>query len=142
MDLIASLASTLNTAPTLAAAFGSTGWLWLGRAPAGVAMPYAVLFDTSNEVEYESSGPGGYTPVVERVTGQASIFADDRAEARALSDLFRYELNRATAPITTGDLMHLWVTGHNVELDPDPGPDGSDVWQAVIRFDASINTSA
>lgn len=137
-DLFASLFGVLDADAALALAFGRSGWLWLHFGPPATALPYAVLTQAGGAASWESGGRW-----IDDVAFDLSVYAATRARARTLA-------RQVAAAIEAADLagtlandesspLYLRRAGAGLdEIDPDPGPDGGDVWRHGISFRALL----
>jgi hypothetical protein len=141
-DVVDAVAAFVNAHPTLtdSTAFGGA-WLWLGRAPDDTAMPYGTVTAYSVTPSHDSGEAGTSHGSIDTGTFQLSIFSTSRANCGRLASLVRSTLSDAPLSFAGGQLMHLRPGPFRIDLDPDPGPDGQDVWQAVVMFDVMIDTT-
>jgi hypothetical protein len=133
-DLVQAIVDYLQADALVAATL--PGGLWMGEAPPGAAMPVAVVMLVADEPE--STGLDDYGSHAEV---QVSVFAGPkRRDALAAGEVVRNSL----LPRQGMDLLE-WQDGQEtgrtvgpiyVEHDPDPGPDGGDVWHC--RFTLNV----
>jgi hypothetical protein len=142
-DHVDAASAFLNAHPILSdsTAFGSSGWLWLGRAPVDTPMPFGVIGDDGTSPTFDSGEAGTTRGVVENGSFTVAIFSTSRANCGTLTRLVRQVLTDAPLAFSAGSLMHMRPTNLSVDLDPDPGPAGEDVWQGIVSFDVMIDTT-
>lgn len=141
-DLVEAVVAFANAHPALtdSTAFGTTSWLWLGLAPAETATPHATISGESSTPAYHSRDLGGEPGSVTEATFTLSVYSSTRANCRRLSELVRDTLTDAPLAFSGGDLLQLRPGATAIDLDPDPGPDGGDVWAASTVFNAILST--
>lgn len=141
-DLVEAVVAFANAHPTLtdSTAFGDTSWLWLGLAPQDQPLPHATLTAESSTPAYHSKDQGGGLGSVTEATFTLSVYSSTRANCRRLADLVRSTLTDAPLVFSGGELLQLRPGATSIDLDPDPGPDGGDVWAASTVFNAIIST--
>lgn len=130
-DLLEAAIAYLGASPAVAAAL--PGGVWGDEAPAGAALPFAVLSEPEGDSDNESLGAS-----IETATLQLSVFAADKAAARAIRRTLAALLSDAPLTFAAGALLHLRADGRTGMKDPDRGPGGRDVWQEVQLFEAVV----
>lgn len=141
-DVVDAVVEFANTSPVLldSTAFGAA-WLWCGRAPEGTSMPYGTIQTYSVTPTWDSGENGSLVSGVEAGTFNVSVYSTSRANCGRLAKLVRDVLADAPLAFSGGSLMHIRPGAFSLDLDPDPGPSGEDVWQAVLAFDVRIDTT-
>lgn len=141
-DVVDAVAAFANAHPALtdSTAFGGA-WLWHGRAPDETPMPYGTLAGYTFTPSYDSGEAGSDVGSVEEASFTLAVYSGSRANCGRLMKLVRQTLSDAPLAFSGGVLMHLRPGAFSLDLDPDPGPDGSDVWQAVSTFDVRIDAT-
>lgn len=137
MDLWQALAAWYDASPSLAVAGGLHKDLDPDKPP---ELPYAVVVEVATVAEeYDFEGR---SPSFVETTFQLSIFAASEGEARSLARAWTRGpegLDSAELPVTDGRLLALLrSSGPSVRKDPDPAPDGSDVFIADAEWAATI----
>jgi hypothetical protein len=127
-DLIGAVVDLANAHPSLtgATAFGSSSWLWLGLAPQTQELPYGTITAHSATPAYSSPDDDGMAGSLDAVTFILSVYSTSRENCRRF---------------TGGTLLVLRPGSVAVNLDPDLGPSGEDVWAGVIQFEATVDTT-
>jgi len=128
--LLESIAAFWLASPALRAAT-SDGRLWLDEAPESIDLPYAVI-------ELVQDLPETWTTanIFNRALVSISLYA---ATAAAAASAMRSVIVPAftLAPLTVGGepVMHILPESSGVEISPEFGPRGQDVWAASQRFE-------
>jgi hypothetical protein len=139
-------ADLLEALAALVATNALAGGLWLGMAPPDAVLPVGVLDDVSRVAEAELLEPRGDRTVLLDGRLQLRVHAYDRREARsaarALAAAFEADSAANLIRFTEASVSDLRRTGLELTgLDPDPGPDGRDVWTHVIEFQYGLTES-
>jgi hypothetical protein len=142
-DLIGAVVEYANAHPSLtdAAAFGSASWLWLGLAPQTQELPYGTITADSATPAYYSPDDGGLAGSLDAITFILSVYSTSRTNCRRLTDLVKATITDAPLAFTGGTLLVLRPGSVAVNLDPDLGPSGEDVWAGVIQFEATVDST-
>jgi hypothetical protein len=142
-DLIGAVVEYANAHPSLtdATAFGSASWLWLGLAPQTQEMPHGTITSESTDPNYYSPDEGGAAGSLADVTFALSIYSTSRTNCRRLTDLVKATITDAPLGFTGGTLLVLRPGSVAIDLDPDLGPSGEDVWAGVIQFEATVDST-
>jgi hypothetical protein len=141
-DLIGAVVEFANSHPNLtdASAFGSTLWLWLGLAPQTQELPYGTITGSSVDPSYYSPDDGGLVGSMDGTTFNLNIYSTTRANCLRLVTLAQSTLWEAPLNFAGGTQLSLRPGPVTINLDPDLGPSGEDVWAGVIQFQATVNT--
>jgi hypothetical protein len=135
-DLEEALQAYLRSSAGLIAAFGKADFFG-DLEPAGTALPYLVFTDSGDETaSYQTESDDGSIGVNDYQTLQLTVYAASRAAARRLRRAVEKTLNDAPLLFTQGTLLYFRRAGRLVQKDPDPGPDGLDVWAGILTFAA------
>lgn len=131
-----------NADAALASAFGATGWLWKNKAPRGVALPYAVVF----EAGVAATGIGSGETYHETVLIQFNIFATSEVSAKRLgemvSDLFAPYHGQTPMTFEDGEDLDRWIEDGNVlERDFARGRGGVAVYVQRINYGWRVGRS-
>lgn len=120
-------------------AFGSAGLgatfpggLWLDRAPNGAAFPFATYSVASDVDEFDTSDTHQ-----RQYTVQFAAYHTGKESARLVRRSLRAVMLPATAdwaPLVWSGGVEIgrFPAGQTLNLDPDRGPGGVDVWQATF----------
>lgn len=141
-DLVEAMVEFANAHPALtdSTAFGGS-WLWLGRAPGDTALPYGTITTYTATPTFDSGEAGSNRGSVEAGSLTLAVYSTSRANCGRLAKLVRDTLTDAPLAFSAGSLMHLRPGSFSVDLDPDPGPAGEDVWQAVTTFEFQVDAT-
>lgn len=132
-DLLAAIQTHWDSDPALQAQLGS---LWHGRAPAGTAMPYAVLVLPVMDSPEFTSGK----PYVEVSRVQFSVFADDDAQALSLVDTIQKRFDLAKPAIAGAKNYCIEMRRIGGGALPD-GNDEAPAWHAFVEYRVSVGKS-
>jgi hypothetical protein len=118
----------------LGAAFGRAGWLWKNKAPRGVALPYAVVFEAGSTAR---TGTG--ESYFETVLIQFNVFATSEVTAKRLGDLvtdtFAPFHGQEEMVFEGGEDRDRWIEDGNVlERDFARGRGGVPVYVQRVNF--------
>jgi hypothetical protein len=115
--------------------------IWSDESPEGETLPYLVLIERPGDREYESADETNAIAYVETNRYQVSIFAASKDQVRSIGNTVAAALTDATLTFDSGHLLLFRVNPRHSEKDPQPGPDGSDVWQMILMFDAMVEST-
>ena len=104
----------------------------------GTQLPFLVEWKVDEESTYESRGDTGTAPYDDQGEVQISIFATSKSTANAIARTVRKSLNDAPLRFDDGELLMFSSVGKHTLKDPERGPQGTDVWQAVCRFKSLV----
>jgi hypothetical protein len=126
----------------LETAFGRAGWLWKNKAPRGVSLPYAVVF----EVGSAATGIGSGETYHEDVAIQFNIFATSEVAAKRLggmiSDAFAPYHGQQPVVFEDGEDLDRWIGDGNIlERDFARGRGGAAVYVQRINYSWRIGRS-
>lgn len=126
----------------LSTEFGRSAWLWRTLAPPDEPLPVAVF----GGVNSESIGEAGtQAPWMDAATYSLTVYASSPAVARRLCRrvvaLAESLADAGTMISGEGQVMSLRRSdaGHD-DRDPDPGPDGGDVWSHRIEIRVFVDS--
>jgi hypothetical protein len=119
------------------------GGLWIDLAPPHASFPHAVLAEVSRVRDNELLEARGRQTLVLAGRCQIQAAARSRTEARSVARAIAADWALAVRDnslvFTEGRLIDFRKSGLELShLDPDPGPDGRDVWTHLIEFQYSI----
>jgi hypothetical protein len=141
-DLVEAIYVEVGEDSALVTAFDDQeGWLWHTVAPPDQPIPLAVLRADESTPLGETGSP---TPWMEDASYSVTVYAYGRGSARALC---RQVMTAIEASADAGDLISdegqvagLLRVGDGLDArDPDPGPNGEDVWSHRITFRAFVD---
>ena len=143
LDLLEALIQFLDTHPTLPGMFGSsanTPKFFSDEAPIGTALPYLVIYDNDDETmdNFMSKKDDGTTPYLTDLDLQISVFDTSKYNARSLAWYVVDAINDSTITFTRGTLIHFRMVRQRTDLDPEPGPNGTNVWQRTLFVHAVV----
>lgn len=109
------------------------GGVHAGRAPTGsLALgPFAVATEVGSSPSFTA---GANATRIDDGSIQVSCFATSRNAAVAAGNAIEAAITDAVPTLTEGVAVHLRQTDRRCEIDPDPGPGGSVVWQEIREF--------
>jgi hypothetical protein len=132
-DLLEAIQTHWDADPSLQAQLGS---LWHGRAPAGTAMPYAVLVSPVTDSPEFTSGK----PYVEISRVQFSVFAAADTQALALVDAIQKRFDLAKPAVAGAKEYCIEMRRIGSGALPD-GNDEAPAWHAFVEYRVSVGKS-
>jgi hypothetical protein len=115
--------------------------IWSDESPEGETLPYLVLVELPGDRVYESADENSAIVYVETNQYQVSIFTTSKDLAKSIGVRVASTLTDAALTFDSGSLLLFRLNRRHSEKDPQPGPDGSDVWQMILIFDAMVEST-
>jgi hypothetical protein len=137
-DLTAAMVGLLGTDATLGGPgyFNRSDWLWIGEAPVGQTLPYAVLVQTRSVRGIETTSNDASRPAIEHSSYECHVFASSRSACRMLGERISGLVDGAALTFGNGYLMYLRRQFDTDTLDDDRSRLGQDVWHRAITIAA------
>jgi hypothetical protein len=111
-----------------------TGGFSAYRDPPGVTLPYGAYAKLSAERSYDSASS------IADGRFEATFYASSEVQANALAAQFDAAIKDPTLLFADGTLLYCRaVTVDDAEEDPDPGPQGEDVFASTITVHYAID---
>jgi len=137
-DLMAAVESALLASSPITA-YVSTN-IWSDEAPAQTPLPCIVYREISGTHEYATPDATPNIPILDTISFDLACFATNKVDAKAIGKLAAAALRDASLTFTDGTLLYLRQIGYPVTtLDPEKGPNESDVWMSIVQFKAIVN---
>jgi hypothetical protein len=148
-DLVAAALDWLRlyppvSVPSVVTAFGeqyaSPGLkkLWTDKAEGSPKLPYMVVTEVSETVDYESPDDSGVAHGFGLGTLQLSVFAATKIQARQLGELVASCLKDAPLTFADGVLMELRPAGRYFEVEDDVAAGSATLYHRIIDFQYKV----
>ena len=115
--------------------------IWSDEAAEGTPLPYLILIEIAGDRDYETPDENSAVNFIEANQYQISVFASTKEQSQAIGHSVAMTLSAANLTFNNGNLLLLRISPRHSEMDPQPGPDGSNVWQMILVFDAIIESN-
>jgi len=133
LDLLSAIQTHWDGDPALVSGLGG---LWHGRAPAGTAMPYAVMVSVVADSPEYTSG----RPYVDISRVQFSVFASDDAAAMGYVETIKTRFDEERLTIAGPDKYCIEMRRIGGGVLPD-GDNEVVAWHAFVEYRVSVGKS-
>lgn len=137
-DLLEAAVARLLADATLTGLIGA-GKVFADAAPVGTALPYLVIAEPDESIDYQSAGDDALVPFDGRVELRVHCLAAGKSQARTIRRAVAAALADAPLAFETGQLLALRPGRHWGDLDPEGDADGSDAWHEYLVCDAIVS---
>ena len=139
LDLETAVVDWLRSDQYVAPALGDTPAdqrIWSKDAPREVPLPWVIVRNLGDEMEWESDGTGVGTHTL-----KITVHGGEQDQVVTIKDLIAAALKDAPLAFAGGQLLYLRRESRTPDLDPDPAPEGVDCFSDFALFKALVECS-